>query len=63
MSMGLSGSTTVNPPVNAGVIRYVVSFLSQEDFRGEGMAIHSSILVWRILIDRGVWQAIVHRHD
>ena len=24
------------------------------------MATHSSILVWRITIDKGVWQAIVH---
>ena len=26
----------------------------------EGMAIHSSILAWRIPMDRGAWQAIVH---
>ena len=26
----------------------------------EGMATHSSILTWRILIDRGAWQATVH---
>ena len=27
----------------------------------EGMATHSSILAWRILMDRGAWQATVHR--
>ena len=26
----------------------------------EGMKTHSKILAWRILIDRGAWQAIVH---
>ena len=26
----------------------------------EGMATHSSILAWRILLDRGAWQAAVH---
>ena len=32
---------------------------------GEGMAIHSSILAWRILMDRGAWGATVHMvgHD
>ena len=25
------------------------------------MATHPSILAWRIPMDRGVWQAIVHR--
>jgi len=27
----------------------------------EGMATHSSILVWRIPVDRGAWRATVHR--
>ena len=31
-----------------------------EDPLEEGMAIHSSILVWRIPVDRGAWQATVH---
>ena len=26
----------------------------------EGMATHSSIFAWRIPMDRGAWQAIVH---
>ena len=27
---------------------------------GGGMATHSSILAWRILMDRGAWRAIAH---
>ena len=27
----------------------------------EGMATHSSILAWRIPMDRGAWRATVHR--
>ena len=33
--------------------------LGQEDPLEEGMATHSSILAWRIPMDRGAWQAIV----
>ena len=32
-----------------------------EDPLEEGMTTHSSILAWRIPMDRGVWQATVHR--
>ena len=35
--------------------------LGQEDPLEEGMATHSSILAWRIPMDRGVWQATVDR--
>ena len=31
-----------------------------EDLLEEGMATHSSILAWRILMDRGAWWATVH---
>ena len=31
-----------------------------EDPLEEGMATHSSILVWRIPMDRGAWQVAVH---
>ena len=34
--------------------------LSWEDPLEEGMAIHSSILAWRIPKDRGAWWATVH---
>ena len=34
--------------------------LGWEDPLEEGIATHSSILAWRIPMDRGAWQAIVH---
>ena len=34
--------------------------LGWEDLLEEGMASHSSILAWRISVDRGAWWAIVH---
>ena len=37
-----------NLPANAGDIKVQVQSLGQEDFLKEGMATHSSILVWRI---------------
>ena len=37
-----------------------VPFLGWEDTLEEGMTTHSSILAWRILVDRGAWQATVH---
>ena len=49
-----------NPSANAGDIRDASSVPGLEDPLEEGMAIHSSILVWRIHMDRGAWRAIVH---
>ena len=50
------------------VVKYVpvmqetwVRSLGQEDPLEEGIAIHSSILVWRIPIDREAWWATVCR--
>ena len=37
-----------------------VTTLGQEDPLKEGMATHSSILAWRIPMDRGAWWASVH---
>ena len=37
-----------------------VRFLAWEDPLEKGMATHSSILAWRIPMDRGAWQATVH---
>ena len=37
-----------------------VQSLGWEDPLEEGMAIHSSILAWRIPMDRGAWWALVH---
>jgi len=34
--------------------------LGWEDPLGKAMATHSSILAWRIPMDRGAWQATVH---
>ena len=38
-----------------------VQSLGWEDLLEEGMATHSSILAWRICMDRGAWRATVHR--
>ena len=45
-----------------------VRSLGREDPLEEGTAAHPDILVWRILMERGAWQATVHgsqrvRHD
>jgi len=37
-----------------------VQSLGWEDPLEEGMAIYSSILVWKIPMDRGAWWATVH---
>ena len=37
-----------------------VQSLGGEDPLEEGMAIHSSILAWRIRMDRGAWWVTVH---
>ena len=37
-----------------------VQSLGWEDLLEEGMAMHSSILAWRITMDRGAWRAAVH---
>ena len=37
-----------------------VRSLGQEDPLEKGMATDSSVLAWRIPMDRGPWQAIVH---
>ena len=37
-----------------------VQSLDWEDSLEEGKATHSSIVAWRIPMDRGAWQATVH---
>ena len=37
-----------------------VQSLGREDSPEKGMATHSSILVWRVSMDRGAWWATVH---
>ena len=38
-----------------------VPSLVQEDPLEESLATHSSILAWKIPMDRGAWWAVVHR--
>ena len=44
-----------NPFANAGDVRNSGSILDGEDLLKESMATHSSILAWRIPMDRGTW--------
>ena len=50
------GSDGKESACNAGDLHSISGFGRSP---GEGMAIHSSILAWRILMDRGVWQVTV----
>ena len=38
----------------------LVRSLGWEDSLEEGMATHSSVLAWRLLMDRGAWRATAH---
>ena len=53
----LVAQSVENPPAMQEIW---VSSLGWEDALEEGMATHSSILTWRIPVDRGAWQATVH---
>ena len=48
-----------NPPALQEMQETWVQFLGWEDLLEEGTATHSSILAWRISVDRGAWQATV----
>ena len=52
----LVAQTVENPPA---LQETQVRSLGQEDPLEKGMATHSSILAWRIPMDRGAWWAIV----
>ena len=54
----LVSQTVQNPPA---MWETQVRSLDWEDSLEKGMEIHSSILVWRIPMDRGTWRATVHR--
>ena len=54
------GSSGKNLPVIQETQKIWVQFLSWEDPLEEGMATHSSILAWRIPMDRGAWWATAH---
>ena len=63
--MSLVAETVKHSPA---VWKTWVQSLGWKDPLEEGMATHSSILAWRILMDRGAWGATVHgsqrvRHD
>ena len=45
---------------NLPAMRETIQSLGWEDPLEEGMATHSSILAWRIPMDRGAWRATVH---
>ena len=49
--------TVKNPPAKQETW---VPCLGREEPLEEGMATHSSILAWRIPMDRGIWRATVH---
>ena len=49
-----------SPSASAGDIRDMIQSLNLEDHPEEGMTTHSSILIWRIPMDSGVWWARVH---
>ena len=49
--------TVKNPPA---MWETWVQFLGGEDSLEEDKATHSSILAWRIPMDKGAWWAIVH---
>ena len=50
-----------NPPTMQEPQKTQFQSLGQEDTLEEGIANHSSILAWRNPMDRGAWQATVHR--
>ena len=56
--MGLpGGSGSIESPA---MWEFWVQSLGWEDLLEEGMATHSSILAWRIPMDRGSWQGTAH---
>ena len=54
---GISGK---KPIANAGDVRDMGSIPGLGRSPEEGMATHSSILAWRLPMDRGAWGAAVH---
>ena len=58
---GFSGGSGIeNLPVMQETQETQIQSLGLEDPLEEGVAIHSSILAWRIPMDRGAWWATVH---
>ena len=62
LKLGFSGDAVIkNPSASAGDTGDRVGSLGWEDPLEEGMATHSSILALENPMDRGAWQATVHR--
>ena len=57
VSASLVAQTVKNPPA---VQEIWIQSLGWEDPLEEGMATHSSILAWRIPMNKGAWRAAVH---
>ena len=60
-SVGFPGGSVVKKKKSACNAGDPVSILGLGDPLEEDMATHSSILAWKIPMDRGVWWAIVHQ--
>ena len=61
MILGFPGGSAVkNLPARQENQESWIQSLSREDPLEEEMATHSSILAWRIPMDRGAWRATVH---
>ena len=50
-----------NLPASAGDVRCTGLIRGEKNPLEEGTATHSSILAWRIPMDRGAWWTTVHR--
>ena len=57
MGLGGCGSAGKESACNAGDLGLIPGW---EDRLEEGMATHSSILFWRIPVNRGAWRAADH---
>ena len=57
----LSDWAVKNPPATQETQETWVQSLGWEDPLKEEMATHSSVLAWKNLKDRGIWQAMVYR--
>ena len=55
--VSLEAQTEKNPPAMREIW---FRSLGWEDPLEESMAIHSSILAWRVPMDRGAWRATIH---
>ena len=58
---GFRGSAVKTPSTMKEMHEMLLPFLDWDDPLEEDKATHSSILAWRIPMDRGAWQATVPR--